>query len=182
MSSHHRLMGFISWISCWNTCFLSILVNPPMRIPLENFEDLVYPQLTNVLFLSWCMMSLVLDDSPSISHWGSQELYPPCFSVPWILSFMIYMVMPRALASNALMIPWCILISWSYINIWKLMIGPFLWGRPSNHSGYLFLPLSLVLFFNFLHLSDDMNFFTSISENISSSISYISLYVSSFAI
>jgi len=33
-----------------------------MRIPSENFEDLVYPQRADVSFLTLCMMSLVLDD------------------------------------------------------------------------------------------------------------------------
>ena len=62
MSSYHHPMKSTSWSSWWNTCFLSRSVNPPMRIPSKNLEDLAYPYPANVSFLTWCMMSLVLDD------------------------------------------------------------------------------------------------------------------------
>ena len=82
MSSYHHPMNSISWGSWWNTCFLFRLVNLLMRIPSENLEDLAYPHLADVSFLTWCMMSLVLDDfilSFNV-QWGSQELYPSCLT------------------------------------------------------------------------------------------------------
>jgi len=73
MSSYHHPMNSTSWSFWWNTCFLSRLVNPPMRIPSENLEDLVYPHLVYVSFLTWCMVILLLDDfilSLNV-QWGS---------------------------------------------------------------------------------------------------------------
>lgn len=71
------------------------------------------------------------------------------FWLPWILfllSFMISMVMSRALASNAFMMPWCILLSWSYKKIEELMIKPICEGYHLNHSGDLLFPFSLAPF------------------------------------
>ena len=53
MSSHHHPMNSISWSFWWNTCFFSRLVNPPIRIPSENLEDLAYTHLENVSFLMY---------------------------------------------------------------------------------------------------------------------------------
>ena len=89
MSSYHHPMNSTSWSFWWNTCFLSRLVNPLMRIPSENLEDLVYPHLEDVSFLTWCMMSLVLDDfilSFNV-QWGSQALYPSWFTT---MDFVLY--------------------------------------------------------------------------------------------
>lgn len=116
MSSYHHPMNSISWSFWWNTCFFYRLVNPPMRIPSKNLEDLVYPHLENVSFLMYdepcpgclypflqCPMRFPRYISFKFDCHG---FYPSWF--PWWCHDLLF-----------LMLPWCHDASYYHDNIYN---------------------------------------------------------------
>lgn len=115
-----------------------------LRFLSENLEDLTCLHLENVFPFEFLSFPLMSNDIP--------KSYVLHGQLPWIFSFMI----TSSCFHDAMMHLIIMIISTGDLGC---VIGPFCEGLHLTHSRGLLLPLSLALFFSYLHSSDNMRFF-----------------------